>query len=281
MGYTPKLFAKLILFFMLAQLIGLYVGNQILKDMNANPYVTAFVVTSDTQDPLNAIYFFGYILVGAVFFILIMKFSFANLLFKLIEFILIATSSSIVFYSFLRILFGFDISMEIGILLGLTLAILKIFLPALKNTATIFAAAGAGVIFGVSLGPIPVVLFLVFLSLYDYLAVFKTGHMVRMAEFITKQDLSFTITAKTIVPETKKEARIDLGSGDVIAPIMFGVSLLQISLIASLSASLGAFLFLSAFLLLALKTRIVLPALPPIVAGMFLFFAIGKLIGLY
>ncbi len=281
MNHPLHLFAKIILLFTLAQLIGLYAANQIIKDMNTNPYVKAFVVTNDTQDPLNAVYFFVYIIVGALLFILLMKLYFAELLFKLIEFMLIAISSSIVFYSFFRLFMEYDNSMIAGIALGLLLGFAKFFLQVLKNPATILAAAGAGIIFGISLGPIPVILFLVFLSIYDYLAVFKTGHMVKMADFITKQNLSFTITAAEVIPETKKESRIDLGSGDMLAPIMFEVSALQVSLAASLLVFAGAVLSLSAFLLLALKNRIVLPALPPLAAGMILFFVIGLIIGLY
>lgn len=77
------------------------------------------------------------------------------------------------------------------------------------------------------------------------------------------------------------DRRIDLGTGDLIAPLMLSVSVLQISIIASVLVSLGAIITFMAFLMFLRKEKVILPALPPIVFGMFLFFIIGKLAGLY
>lgn len=276
-----RLLLKLVFLFMLAQLVGMFVGSTILADMTANPYVQSFVVTQDTQDPANALYFFVYILFGAVIIMLLMRLKLAEIVFRLMEIMLVATSSSIVFYSVLRLAFDFELSMGIGILLGILLAIAKFFLPIFKNLATILATAGVGVIFGVSLGIVPVILFLVLLSIYDYIAVFKTKHMVEMAGFMVKQNLAFTITARETIPETKKEARIDLGSGDMIAPIMLEVSVLPLAPFASFMVFLGASVALFLFLTFVFKKKMVLPALPPIALGMITFLVLGRLIGLY
>jgi presenilin-like A22 family membrane protease len=275
-----KLVAGIVLFFVLSQLLGIYSGVVILSDFYQNPYVSSLVVTTDTESPANALFFMIYIIVGAAIMIfLIRKFGLHLIIFRAMEFVLLSTASSIVFYSFLRIFFGFDTSTMGGIILGLSLASIKVLKPSFKNVAAVLATAGVGVIFGISLTPLPVILFLLLLSAYDYVSVFKTKHMVEMADFIVKKELAFTVTSKEII--RGKERRIDLGTGDLIAPVIFEVSTLSYSPAATVLVFLGALLSLAAFLLIVWKKRIVLPALPPIVFGMLLFFLLGMILGFY
>lgn len=275
-----KIVAGIVLFFVLSQLLGIYTGVVILGDIQQNPYVSSLVVTTDTESTANALFFMLYVLVGAALMIfLIRKFGLHLIIFRAMEFLLLSTASSIVFYSILRIFFGYDISTLGGIILGLSLAAIKLFKPSFKNTAAILATAGVGVIFGISLSPLPVIIFLLLLSIYDYISVFKTRHMVEMAEFIVKKDLAFTVTSKEVIEG--KERRIDLGTGDLIAPVIFEVSTLSYSPAATVLVFIGALISLVVFLLLVWKKRIVLPALPPIVFGMLLFFLLGMLLGFY
>ncbi len=275
-----KIVAGIVLFFVLSQLLGIYTGVVILGDIQQNPYVSSLVVTTDTESTANALFFMLYVLVGAALMIfLIRKFGLHLIIFRAMEFLLLSTASSIVFYSVLRIFFGYDISTLGGIILGLSLAAIKLFKPSFKNAAAILATAGVGVIFGISLSPLPVIIFLLLLSIYDYISVFKTRHMVEMAEFIVKKDLAFTVTSKEVIEG--KERRIDLGTGDLIAPVIFEVSTLSYSPAATVLVFIGALISLAVFLLLVWKKRIVLPALPPIVFGMLLFFLLGMLLGFY
>lgn len=280
---APRLLLSMLCFFMIAQALGIYTGTVILKDVNANPYVSGLVVTSDASEPMNALLFIGYILAGAVIMVfLIRKMGVFPIIFIAMEFMLISTSSSIVFYAFFRNVLGYGESTLAGILVGLAFAAAKHFRPQLKNAAAILATAGVGVIFGISLGLFPLILFLVLLSIYDFLSVFATKHMVEMANFIIKKDLAFTVTARA--PPSKpgeKEMRIDLGTGDMIAPIMLEVSALTLSPVASAFVFVGAVISLGLFLTLVWKKKMVLPALPPIVLGMIVFLLLGFLIGAY
>ena len=125
-------------------------------------------------------------------------------------------------------------------------------------------------------------LFLILLSIYDFLSVFATKHMVEMAEFIVKKDMAFTVTARA-PPEKPggKEQRIDLGTGDMIAPIMLEVSALSISPVASACVFIGAVVSMGIFLTFVFRKKMVLPALPPIVLGMIVGLLAGYLLGLY
>lgn len=276
-----RLVFQLLLFFLLAQLVGLFTGIMILHDYENNPYVSGMIVTADSQDPFNAIFFTAYILVSAVVIVFIIrKLKMSYLLFRLVEFLLISTASSLVFYSVLRLALGYEISTLAGIVLGLSFAGAKVFLPQLKNPAAILATAGVGVVFGVSLGVVPILIFLTLLSVYDFLSVFVTKHMVEIAEFVIKKELAFTVTAKRVLPG-KKVKRIDLGTGDLIAPVMLEVSILPYSPVAALFVMVGSFVAMSLFLFFVWKKKLVLPALPPIVLGMVAGLIAGFLIGAY
>ena len=278
-----KLVTTIIGFFVLAQLLGIFTGLTIISDINMNPYVKELMISAEPEETTNAFVLIGYILVGALFMmILIRLFSKHPIIFILIEFALISSSSSIVFYAFLRLLLGYEISTIVAVIMGLLFSSIKMLKPQLKNAAAILATAGVGVIFGVSFGMVPVVLFLIMLSVYDYLSVFTTKHMVELANFVVKKNLAFTVTArKAPLKKGEPEKRMDLGTGDMIAPIMLEVSALAWSPVASLFIMVGAVVSLLIFLDMVWKKKMVLPALPPIVLGMMIALVIGFILGLY
>ena len=278
-----RLIATILAFFIIAQLLGIFTGTVIVLDIAKNPYVTGLIVTGDSEDPLNALFFIGYMIFGAgVMMLLIRRFGLHTLVFRALEFIMISTASSIVFYAFFRTVMGYGESTALGIMAGLAFSAAMGFRPGLKNAAAIFATAGVGVIFGISLGLFPVVLFLILLSIYDYLSVFATKHMVEMANFVVQKDLAFTITAKAPPSAPgEKEQRVDLGTGDMVAPIMLEVSALMYSPVATVFVFAGAVVSLGLFLFFVWKKKMVLPALPPIVLGMVASLMLGFLLGFY
>lgn len=278
-----RLLFTIVAFFVLAQLLGIFTGSVILGDLTKNPFVNSLVVTSDSQEPLNAVFFISYVLVGAaVMIILIRRFGVIPWVFRLMEFWLIASSSSIVFYAVLRQAAGYESSTALAVILGLSLSAAKYFRPQLKNAAAVMATAGVGVIFGVSLGLFPLIIFLILLSVYDFLSVFLTKHMVEMADFVIKKDMAFTVTARGPPPAPgEKEQRLDLGTGDMIAPVMMEVSTLAWSPVATVFVFVGAVAALALFISLVYRKKMVLPALPPIVLGMLTFLFIGFVLHFY
>jgi len=279
-----RLIAKILLMFILAQLLGFFTGIVVLNDFYKNPYITDLIISGDSSETSNALFFTLYVVLGGAFMVaLIRLFKLHPIVFFLLEFVLVSTSSSIVFYSIFRAFSGYAESMIAGIIIGLLFSGSRFFSHKMKNQAAILATAGVGVIFGVSLGLIPVLLFLFFLSIYDFLSVFATKHMVELANYVVKKDLAFTITAKISkdTEDGKAESRIDLGTGDMIAPIMLEVSLLSFNPIASIFVFVGAVISMGIFLYMVRKKRIILPALPPIVIGMVIALAIGLILNFY
>lgn len=193
------------------------------------------------------------------------------------EFFIISTASSIFFYSFFRLFFTIDISIILGIIFGIGLSGLKQKESKLKNLAAIIASIGVGVIFGITFDLNYAFIFLILLSIYDYLAVFATKHMQEMADQVIKNNLAFTISAETDknIPKSQ-QYRMDLGTGDLIAPIMINVAAFKFSILIGIFVFIGSVVSLGVFLYLIRNKKIILPALPPLTIGMIIFYILGS-----
>jgi presenilin-like A22 family membrane protease len=211
---NKKLVGQLLLVFVATQLIGLYVGYSLIQEE-----VKVTLVTENPEDIENSIGLFAYILVFTVVLLVVLKFYKGWLLFKALESIVIFGTGWIVFSAF----FG----EVIGLVLALLLVALRITFKEkvwLRNVSSVTAASGAGAAIGLGLGVIPVIVFLALLALYDFIAVFYTKHMVTLAKGIKDKNLSFTFALPT------KEHTFELGTGDMVMPLVFAVSVLNSSL---------------------------------------------------
>ncbi|MFH1520883.1 MAG: presenilin family intramembrane aspartyl protease [Candidatus Micrarchaeota archaeon] len=278
-----RLLVSMLGLFIIAQLLGMFTGAVVINDIEKNPYASSMVMTNNAEDPMNAVFFILYILLGAVVMVLLIrKFAMFPIIFRIMEFMMIASAGSIAIYAILRLVLDYEISTILAIILALVFSALRLKFPELKNAAAIMATAGVGTVFGISLGLMPLILFLVLLSIYDFLAVFKTKHMVEMANFVVQKNMAFTVTATA--PPTKmgqKEQRIDLGTGDMVAPIMLEVATMAFKPAATPFVFAGAVISFGLFIGLVYKKKMVLPALPPIVAGMIVALLIGFIFGFY
>lgn len=271
-------FANLLLLFVAAQLLGFYTGNFIIDDAQHNEVVQGLRVISEPSGAEGVFYLFFYVLVGALIMYLLVRFYKGDLLFILLEFAVISFASSIVFYSFIRLAFPELTAMVLAVALGLSLGFLKAALPRLRNFAAVLATAGAGAVFGLSLGFYQALIFLFLLSVYDYIAVFKTKHMVAMAENLSKRQASFLVSSTQ--QTARGEMKLELGTGDMLIPVILEVSGYKIGPAyagIAFAASVSALFVL--FILLA-KKKAVLPALPIIAGCNIVFFGVSKLLGI-
>lgn len=294
-----KPYIQVALFFALTQLLGIYTGVILVNGAVSNPDIQALSVAPIAQhdDPLNAVFFIVYIIGGAVMIMLAARFFKGMMFFRLLEFLVISSASSIVFFAFALSMLGMDFATAIvlGMVLGLALAAVKYFKDEAKNAAAIISSAGVAALFGFSLGFLPAVVFIVMLSLYDYIAVFKTKHMITMARELSTRQLSFAVTAKSApkrmptepepayVQRANREGeRLDLGTGDLSVPAMISVSAYSLGpngMIYAIAVAIGSTLSLYALLKFVSKERVFLPALPPICLGGMLALLIVKLAG--
>jgi len=153
------------------------------------------------------------------------------------------------------------------------------------NIAIVFAISGISVVFGFSLDPFIAIIILLLLAVYDFWAVYKTKHMVKMFKGLSESKVHFSL----IIPEkflglfTKvKNVRLNskylfLGTGDLAIPAIFIVSTLRISIITAFYTCLGAIfgLILLYTLFVIQEHRKPMPGLPPIIMGTLLGYLIS------
>jgi presenilin-like A22 family membrane protease len=263
---------KVLLLFIATQILGLYTGVFIIEDAKTNLVVQQFFLSEQgiTSLPL----FIFYILLGAAIFLFLIKYHLEAILF-LIEKAVIAATSSILFYAFLRpFISDVPLAMGISVFMGILLAVAKHFYVGLKNLAAVLASSGAGAVLGFSLNFFTSMLFFFIMAVYDYIAVFRTKHMVSMAKEIMSTNMSFTITAKEKLP-SGKETRLDLGTGDLALPVMAEVAAYQIHPMLSFAVMGGAVAGVAFVLAYAWKFRKFLPAIPFIFSGILLAVAVS------
>ena len=158
----------------------------------------------------------------------------------------------------------------------------------LHNLVLILTLSGIAGLIGSSFSPKSVIILLVIMSIYDYVAVYKTKHMVKMAKAMIAGRAIFAM----IFPEHWRgfKARLSearpgegfmmLGTGDFVFPLVLASSALQTSRLAAWTVfifSLAGLLIMH-LIFMSQKIRRPMPALPPLAAAAILGFIVSTLI---
>ncbi len=273
----------LILIFLLTQLLGLYLGSEYVKMLNARLVQPVF---SDPESIQNSIYLFTAIPIVTAFIILVIKFR--EEFFRVIELSVIFFCSWITF----DLLIGTSMfPLPLGLFLALLLVGWRILRPTIlnQNITLITSASGVGAVLGASLGIFPCILLMVFLSIYDYISVFITRHMVFIGRKLVRSssamvisapsDLRAFLSSKDLPPEEVSKRMLHLGGGDIVVPLMFTVSVFSsygvISSLSVIASSAGGLALL--MLYLSKRPEVTLPGLPFICSGCLLGFFLSTL----
>jgi len=255
-----SLISQLIIIFVVTQLIGLAVGSALIGAIAAGDIEQPTIITDNPEDVENAIGLFVYIIVFTVILLIAIKFLKGAFLFRLLEAFVVFIASLIVFGVFLP---------GLELLFAVLLVALRFAIPRnvmLRNATAVIAIAGVGSLIGISMGLLPVLIFLVLLSAYDLIAVFGTKHMVTLAKGITKRNLAFTVALPT------EEHQFELGTGDLAMPLMLAVSVMRsysavgypLYLVPAAAVLLGSLVGLILTMsYISKRVGIALPALPP------------------
>jgi len=99
----------------------------------------------------------------------------------------------------------------------------------------VLGMAGIGAMLGLSLEPKIVVLLLLVLSVYDFIAVYKTKHMITMAKSMLESGVIMGIVVPSAVSGFRKGIKevkpggefVILGGGDIVFPLLLSVSLIS------------------------------------------------------
>ncbi|MBK5190899.1 MAG: hypothetical protein JJE19_05330 [Methanosarcinales archaeon] len=198
--------------------------TQIIALLLAAPFdlagMTAF---ENPDDPLNPIIFFIFIIAFTAFILVVFRFGGQ----RLIYFVMLG-AVAITMYYVMAVLLPYAFIPEIS---TLALALLLFKYPEwyVLDATGLIIGGGAAAIFGISLGILPVLLLLIILAVYDAIAVYKTKHMIALAEsvidlrlpilFVLPRNWSFSL-----MKGDEMEDGFFMGLGDAIIPSVLVVS---------------------------------------------------------
>jgi presenilin-like A22 family membrane protease len=155
----------------------------------------------------------------------------------------------------------------------------------IHNICVILGIAGVGSVLGLRVEPKIISVLLLVFAVYDFIAVYKTKHMVKMA----KEMIEHKAILGLIIPKRRADFRgelkeikaggkfLVLGGGDIVFPLLLCVSVIPdifSSFFIALFSVIG--LFFSYFIFFKQKEQKPIPALPPIAV----FSVLGYLITL-
>ncbi len=160
------------------------------------------------------------------------------------------------------------------------------------NIGIILGVAGVGFLLGLAISPRTAVIIMAILSLYDIIALYVTGHMVKMARTMIKSGATFGFIIPSRVSgffSHKKEAQAQigvgdqfmiLGSGDIGLPVVLASSVAKYSLGAAIIVAIFSLagLFLTHLIFVNQKERKPMAALPPIATMSIIGYLIATLI---
>jgi presenilin-like A22 family membrane protease len=270
--------------FIIGAALASFVASRELQYLDANPDVAADLPKVSPQFPV--IYFFSAVLViGLVLFLI--PVSKLKWVFRTLFVLLYAWGVFVV------LTFTFQSQIIIIAVFSVAAGITWFLRPSvwLQNILMLLALVGVGSVFGVLLTPWPIMVFLLIVAVYDFLAV-RFGYMLWMANKLSKSDsLPAFIIPKTksnwnhnlkdsgsqtiIEGKTSEREYSILGGGDIGFPLILMVSVYA-------NYGFGNSIIVAAFSLMGLISAFVIqslflkgkpmPALPPI--------SIASLIGL-
>ncbi|MBI0583573.1 MAG: hypothetical protein ISF22_05030 [Methanomassiliicoccus sp.] len=224
----------------LLAMAGIYILVQVGAVLLAPLFLPEFSAFPDPNDPINPfIYIFIVLMMTAVILILI-KYGRQ----RIIQAIFYVSIFITMLYVFLPLLLLFDESGIIALLASLALAGLLLFLLAksgewyIINTVALIIAIGVTAILGMSLGILPVMILLIIMAIYDAISVYKTKHMIALAEgvapmrlpvlFVVPKEKGFSmdqVEKKGLVrKEGEEREAFFMGVGDAVIPGLLVVS---------------------------------------------------------
>ena len=197
---------------------------------------------------------------------------------------------------------GFYYTASAAAIITVMLIVAKNKRPRLRNLLAVTSSMGVGILIGFNGFTLAYALML-FIAIYDYIAVFITKHMITLAKEISSRNLAFLIGSNDVeaIPqrymsskdirqfrkETKVQkvkdpvirglirdgiiptvSQVQLGTGDLAIPLMVTVSAFVsfLSYFAAVSVVIGSAFGMVFTMYLLKRYRVALPAIPPLFA---------------
>jgi presenilin-like A22 family membrane protease len=181
---------------------GLFVIIHLLSMLITKPFEdTGFQAFEDANDPMNLLVFFVILIAVTVTILLIAKF-WKKQFIQVIILGSIAYTSFFVFYPLLSFAFPYTTSTFLAVIAAAILIVALIKHPEwyIINLCGIIVGVGAIGLFGISLSIFLVIILLIGLSIYDAISVYKTKHMIDLADAV----MDLKLPVMLVVPKTRQ-----------------------------------------------------------------------------
>ena len=134
-----------------------------------------YQAVDNPSDPTNSLLYIGAVLVATVFFLAAFKYD----LDWIVRVVIVATSGMLSWYVFSAVA-----PSTVAALLGAGVSVGLWFYPEwyVVDTAGVLMGAGAAGLFGITFGLLPAIVLLSVLAVYDAISVYKTEHMLDLAD---------------------------------------------------------------------------------------------------
>jgi presenilin-like A22 family membrane protease len=254
----------------------MFIAAQLIALLVAGPFEAAGIrAFADPDDPLNPIIYMGLIL-GFTFIILLIAKYRLDWLIQGIILLAVGATMVYVFWPLLGYIIpdpNVNLAIAGGLALGLTVLLYKWPEWFVVDSVGVFVSAGATAIFGVSFGFFPALILLVLLAVYDYIAVYKTKHMLALADSVVGLRLPIML----VVPKHKEYSFLDerkqslrdeiktgkpreamfMGLGDIVIPsVLVVIAYTRLgNPEAAIGALLGTFVGFSTLMYFVLRGR--------------------------
>lgn len=288
-------------------LLAVEIGSVIL----AVPMVrSGYAVFEDPTSLTNPIWFIIMLLAFTAFLLILIRYRYKRILGWIIRFSLFV-AFIYVFSCLFSLITVTDIALYAGIVASVLATLILWKYPEwyVVDILGVLLAAGIASMFGISLEPLPVIILLILLAIYDAISVYRTKHMLTLAEGVVegrmpimvivpkKEGYSFirdgiggSITGSDVGDKEEQISKHDraaylMGLGDLIMPsilvtsaVMFtpggGFWLFSIPAIGAILGSLAG-LFILLYVVSSGKPQ---AGLPPLNGGTILGFLIGWIV---
>lgn len=258
---------------------------------------SGIVAFENPEDLANPVWFIGILLIFTAFLLLLIKYDMKRVIAAVIGISIFLTFC----YIFAAITFAAmgetDPAMVIAFILAILATILLYKFPEwyVIDGLGILIGAGVAAIFGASLEILPVLVLLILLAAYDAISVYKTKHMITLAEGVIDQktpilfvipkrkDYSFIREGIGKLADGGERAAFIIGMGDMIMPAILVVSanvflkgsrlggLINLPALGAILGSVAGLMVLLYFVMSGKPQA----GLPPICGGTILGFLMG------
>jgi len=238
MKHGWKVTILLVLFFLIAQVVGLLIVNKYIdhqaSSVKQETVMKPLPYNLERPEMENKSSSFVYItlslIIGTVLVLLLVKFN-KPVIWRVWFFFTVVITLSIAFAAF--------IDAKLALIIALILTILKLYRQNIitQNISEIFIYGGLAAVFVPIMNVFAAFMLLLVISVYDFIAVFKTKHMIKLANFQSESKVfagllipydnntsmkthSKDESKKTVMVESKHPVAV-LGGGDIGFTLIF------------------------------------------------------------